>query len=42
MGLGSEDLVGLSSSLGSSVVLGFQEWLRTVGVVRLGEWEGER
>lgn len=32
----------VSSCSGSSVVRGFQEWLRTVGVVMLGEWEGER
>lgn len=32
----------VSSSSGSSVVRGFQVWLRTLGVVRLGEWAGER
>ena len=32
----------VSSCLGSSVVRGFQEWLRTLAIVRLGEWEGER
>lgn len=32
----------VSSSSGSSVVRGFQMWLRTLGVVTLGEWVGER